>query len=72
MISAREKAALIIGMVRAFETNNWPKHFSKDDKTKWKIRARWGEQMLTGGCFNPLDSWAVIHLADNELRNMEL
>jgi hypothetical protein len=66
-LSDREKAAVIFGMVRAFEATRWPKHFNRDDKAQWRQRAKIASQMLTGGAFNPLDHWAVTLCADDEL-----
>lgn len=66
-LTDREKAAFIIGMVRAFMCGKWPKHFNADDKAQWIQRERYAQQMLNGGVFNPQDAWAVIQCADDEL-----
>ena len=66
-LTGREKAAFIIGMVAAFESAGWPKHFNADDRGEWRQRATHAKQMLTGGVFNPLHAWNVSELADKEL-----
>ena len=66
-LNDREKAVLIFGMYRAFKAGGFPKHFNRDDKAQWKQRARWAEDILTGGAFNPMDAWRVRDLADDEL-----
>jgi len=66
-LNDKEKAAFVIGMVKAFDTTKWPKHFSKDDKAGWNLRAKWAKQMLSGGAFNPMDVWEVRELANEEL-----
>lgn len=66
-LTDREKAAVIFGMVRAFEASNWPKHFNSDDKAQWRQRARIAKLMLDRGAFNPFDHWAVVQTADDEL-----
>lgn len=66
-LSDREKAALLVGMVRAFKATRWPKHFNRDDKSQWLQRERLAKQLLDGGCFNPFDHWTVIRTVDDEL-----
>lgn len=66
-LSGRENAAFIFGMVRAFESGKWPRHFNKDDKAQWRQRARFAKQILTGGAYNPLDVFAVVDTAQDEL-----
>lgn len=66
-LTDREKAAVIFGMYCAFKAGRFPKHFSRDDKAQWKLRAEWARQILDGGAFNPFDAWRVRDLADEEL-----
>lgn len=66
-LSDREKAAIIFGMVRAWKTAKWPKHFNKDDRAQWEQRAKIAKLMLGKGAFNPLDVWAVKQAAEDEL-----
>lgn len=65
----KQKAAFLIGMVRAFESAGWPEHFSEDDRAMWIKRAKWAAQMLTGGVFNPLNACDVLALVDDELQS---
>jgi len=66
-LNDREKAAFIVGMVRAFNSGKWPKHFNKDDKAQWMGRAVWAHQILTGGAYNPFHVWKVREIVDDEL-----
>lgn len=66
-LSDREKAAFILGMVKAFKVGKWPKHFNKDDRGMWESRGKVAEQILDGGAFNPLHVWNVLDLANEEL-----
>lgn len=67
MFNEQEKAAFLLGMVRAFECVGWPDHFSADDRATWCERATWATHMLTGGAFNPWHAWEVVGLVDKEL-----
>ena len=67
-LDARDKGAVILGMVIAFQTTKWPKHFNKEDKSMWKMRANTGRQILEGGAFNPRDVWAMEELFDDEMQ----
>lgn len=67
-LSDREKAAIIFGMVRAFEATTWPKHFNTDDKAQWRSRAKIARCILDGGAaVDSLGHWAVMSCADDEL-----
>mgnify|MGYP003393017370 FL=1 len=67
-LSDREKAAVVFGMVRAWTaTKTWPKHFNVDDRSMWRDRARIAALILDGGAFNPMDHWAVMRTANDEL-----
>lgn len=66
-LTDREKAAFILGMVHAFKSTRWPKHFNKDDRAGWKLRATWANHILTGGAFNPFHVWNVRELANEEM-----
>ncbi len=70
-LSNREKAAFVLGMVSAFTTSNWPNRFGKPDRDKWAQCGIWAHQALTGGCYNPLDAFAVTNLANEVLKKGE-
>lgn len=61
-----QKAAYIMGMVRAFNAVGWPEHFDEDALTVWRERAHWAAQMLDGGAYSPSHVWAVRGLFDDE------
>jgi len=65
-LTDRDKAAVIVGMVRAFKCGGWPAHFSADDRSEWRRRGEHAAQMLGEGVFNPLDAYAVLSLFDDE------
>lgn len=65
-LSNRDKAAVIVGMVRAFQCGGWPKHFKADDRATWRQRGKFAIQMLGDGVFNPLDAYSVLELFDDE------
>lgn len=67
-LNDREKAAIIFGMVRAFEAGKWPKHFDRQDKNQWRLRAKSAKLILGGDEFNLLNHWAVTSCADDELQ----
>lgn len=68
-LSNREKAAFILGMVKAFASSSWPNHFGKPDRDTWMQHEVWAHQALTGGCYNPLHASAVTSLADKVLKD---
>lgn len=61
-----EKAAVIYGMVRAFKTTEWPKHFNDEDIEYWCLCAGYAHQMLNGGAFNPFSVYQVKELFEAE------
>lgn len=67
----REKAAFMIGMVRAFERTRWPSHFDEEDKSQWRTLAGLAYQMINGGVWNPLHVLSVTSWYDDET-GMEL
>ena len=69
-LSGDQKAAVIFGMVRAFEASAWPEHFDDDAIATWRLRGSLAEQMLCGGVSNPLDAFAVIKLYDDEVTEL--
>lgn len=59
----REKAAFILGMVRAWEVAEWPDHFGAEDRDAWRDDAYKAIDVLRGG--DPCPS--LSELADDEL-----
>jgi hypothetical protein len=68
-MTAREKAAFVIGMVRAFKASQWPRHFNREDIEQWTERAHWAQQMLDGGTFSPVHAFKVLELYDDEVND---
>ncbi len=65
-LTDRDKAAVIVGMVRAFQCGGWPSHFNAEDRSTWRLRCKFAIQMLGEGVFNPLDAYSVLDLFDDE------
>ena len=70
-LTDKEKAALLIGMDKAFKATRYPKGRNKERRADWVSCVVWAHQMLDGGCFNPLHIWAVRRLAEEQLREVK-
>lgn len=67
-----EKAALLVGMVRAFSAVGWPPHFTACDRATWSQRSRWAVGMLNRTAYDPRRVREVCELVDDELEGGEI
>ncbi len=74
-MNTKEKAAFLVGMVRAFDASTWPTHFNVYDISAWRYRCEKAHQILDNQIFHDpmdifvfMDIFDIENLVDDELR----